>query len=231
GRPAVWRPQAWCGNECCHIGLRIAMPRKKRLPRTQPYVDGTGGVSRRPWRLQRWLLLGGMAAGVLLLAVGLLTLRERHSELPSQPAPPRAYQPVTDDAAFVGRAVCSTCHPEQERRWHGSHHDLAMQVANQQTVLGNFENATFTHRDVTTTFFRRNDQFFVRTEGPDGQLHDYAVAYTFGVTPLQQYLIAFPGGRYQALGIAWDSRPQAAGGQRWFHLYPGQQLAPGAPLH
>src|SRR5262249_19482557 len=153
------------------------------------------------------------------------------SEVTSQPAPPRAYQPVTDDAAFVGRAVCSTCHPEQERRWHGSHHDLAMQVANQQTVLGNFENATFTHRDVTTTFFRHNDQFFVRTEGPDGQLHDYEVAYTFGVTPLQQYLIAFPGGRSQAPCIACDSRPQAAGGQRWFHLYPEQQLVPGAPLH
>jgi len=106
-----------------------------------------------------------------------------------------------------------------------------MQGADEQTVLGNFDNATFTHRDVTTTFFRRDRKFFVRTDGPDGQLHDYEVAYTFGVAPLQQYLIAFPGGRYQALGIAWDSRPQAAGGQRWFHLYPEQRLAPGNPLH
>ena len=60
----------------------------------------------------------------------------------------------------------------------------------------------------------------VRTEGPDGALHDYEIAYTFGVYPLQQYLIAFPGGRYQALGIAWDSRPKDQGGQRWFPLYP-----------
>jgi len=36
----------------------------------------------------------------------------------------------------------------------------------------------------------------VRTEGPDGAPHDYEIAYTFGVAPLQQYLIAFPGGRY-----------------------------------
>jgi predicted CXXCH cytochrome family protein len=71
----------------------------------------------------------------------------------------------------------------------------------------------------------------VRTDGPDGALHDYPIAYTFGVYPLQQYLIAFPGGRYQALGIAWDSRPKDQGGQRWFHLYPGQQLKPGDPLH
>jgi Flp pilus assembly protein TadD len=106
-----------------------------------------------------------------------------------------------------------------------------MQVANEQTILGDFKNATFTYRDVTTTFFRRDSKFFVRTDGPDGQLHDYEIAYTFGVTPLQQYLIAFPGGRYQALGIAWDSRPQDVGGQRWFHLYPEQRLAPGNPLH
>ena len=42
--------------------------------------------------------------------------------------------------------------------------------------------------------------------------------------PLQQYLVEFPGGRLQALGIAWDSRPAGEGGQRWFHLYPDQEI-------
>jgi len=174
-----------------------------------------------------------VVAGVLvLLGIGLLMRPERRSQVASQPVPlPRTYPTSTGDTTFVGRAVCSTCHAEQDQRWHGSHHDLAMQVADEQTVLGNFNNVTFTHGDVTTTFFRRDGKFVVRTDGPDGQFHDYDVAYTFGVTPLQQYLIAFPGGRYQALGIAWDSRPQDAGGQRWFHLYPEQRLAPGNPLH
>ena len=67
----------------------------------------------------------------------------------------------------------------------------------------------------------------VRTDGPDGALHDYAIAYTFGVYPLQQYLIAMPGGRLQALGIAWDSRPREQGDQRWLHLYPDQKLRAG----
>ncbi len=49
--------------------------------------------------------------------------------------------------------------------------------------------------------------------------------------PLQQYLIEFPGGRMQALSIAWDSRPKAEGGQRWFHLYPGQNIKAGDWLH
>jgi hypothetical protein len=40
-----------------------------------------------------------------------------------------------------------------------------------------------------------------------------------------------PGGRLQALGVAWDSRPKEQGGQRWFHLYPDQNLKPGDALH
>jgi hypothetical protein len=135
------------------------MSRKKRIARKRQNFDRTGSAPPRPWRLPRWLtLLGGVVAGVLLLlGVGLLMQQARHREVASQPAPPpRAYQTGAGDATFVGRAVCSTCHLEQERRWHGSHHDLAMQVADEETVRGNFDNATFTHRDVTTTFFLRD---------------------------------------------------------------------------
>ncbi|HLK12133.1 MAG TPA: ammonia-forming cytochrome c nitrite reductase subunit c552 [Candidatus Binatia bacterium] len=87
------------------------------------------------------------------------------------------------------------------------------------------------HDGVTSTFFRNGEALIVRTDGSDGQLHDYTVAYTFGVAPLQQYLIGFPDGRYQALGIAWDARPRAAGGRRWFDLYPDERFRPGDPLH
>ena len=119
----------------------------------------------------------------------------------------------------------------RRRAWRGSHHDLAMQEATDKTVLGNFDGATFTYGDVTSRFFRRDGKFFVNTDGPDGKLADFEIRYTFGVTPLQQYLIAFPDGRMQALGIAWDSRPKDKGGQRWFHLYPDQNLRAGDPLH
>ncbi|MBF6571374.1 MAG: HEAT repeat domain-containing protein [Candidatus Binataceae bacterium] len=106
-----------------------------------------------------------------------------------------------------------------------------MQPAADSTVLGDFNHASFSHDGITTSFFRRDSRFMVRTDGPDGALHEYAIDYTFGVYPLQQYLIAMPGGRLQALGIAWDSRPRASGGHRWFFLYPGQQAAPADPLH
>ena len=134
-------------------------------------------------------------------------------------------------ATFVGAQACAGCHTALFDAWKGSHHALAMQKATESTVLSDFANASLEHFGVTTTFFRNGDEFMVRIGGPDGALHDYPVAYTFGVYPLQQYLIAFPGGRLQALGVAWDSRAKGQGGQRWFHLYPGQQLKPGHPLH
>jgi tetratricopeptide (TPR) repeat protein len=132
---------------------------------------------------------------------------------------------------FVGRESCAPCHEHETRLWSGSHHDLAMQEATERTVLGDFGDATFTHGGVTSTFFRREGRFFVRTDGPDGELDEFEIAYTFGAVPLQQYLIEFPGGRYQALSISWDTRPAEEGGQRWFHLYPDEEIAHDDPLH
>jgi tetratricopeptide (TPR) repeat protein len=125
---------------------------------------------------------------------------------------------------YVTSRVCAECHAAQLDAWRGSHHAQAMQEANAQTVLGNFGGARFSYAGVTSTFFTRAGKFFVNTDGPDGTLADYEVKYAFGVAPLQQYLVAFPDGRVQALGIAWDARRKAAGGQRWFHLYPGERV-------
>ncbi len=106
-----------------------------------------------------------------------------------------------------------------------------MQPATEATVLGDFNGAMLTYNGVSSRFFRRDGRFFVHTDGPDGALRDYRIDYTFGVAPLQQYLIRMPGGRLQALGIAWDSRPHAQGGQRWFHLYANERISAGSPLH
>ncbi|MCP3870003.1 MAG: tetratricopeptide repeat protein [Gammaproteobacteria bacterium] len=133
--------------------------------------------------------------------------------------------------AYVGRQVCMECHQEQATRWSGSHHDLAMDIASEKTVLGDFDDASVSHFGVTTLFYRKGDRFMVRTEGPEGKLRDYPIKYSFGVDPLQQYLIEFPGGRLQALSLAWDARPESKGGQRWFHLYPDEKIAHDDELH
>jgi tetratricopeptide (TPR) repeat protein len=134
-------------------------------------------------------------------------------------------------AGYVGSQACAVCHAEAAAAWQDSHHDLAMQRPTAQAVLGNFNDTEFSLAGVTTRFYRDGERYMIRTDGPNGELQDYAVSYTFGVEPLQQYLIALPGGRLQAFGIAWDSRPSDAGGQRWFHLYPDDPPKAGDPLH
>ncbi len=135
------------------------------------------------------------------------------------------------EAEFVGSAACAACHKTEYHEWLASHHAAAMQRATARTVLGKFDGATFRKGDIESVFFRRDGKFFVRTVGPNGAPADFEIKYTFGVYPLQQYLIALPGGRLQAFGIAWDSRPKAQNGQRWFDLYPKRALAPGDPLY
>ena len=126
---------------------------------------------------------------------------------------------------YIGRNSCKDCHEMEYDLFQHSDHDEAMDVATPETVLGDFDNTTFTNYGVTSRFFRSGDDFYVHTEGPGGVMQDYKISYTFGIRPLQQYLIAFPDGAYQCLPIAWDTRPESEGGQRWFHLYPDEKIA------
>jgi Flp pilus assembly protein TadD len=139
--------------------------------------------------------------------------------------------PDAPAATYVGSASCAECHAREFEAWRGSDHDLAMQVADADTVLGDFDGATLEHHGVTTTFLRRGEAFVVRTDGPDGALTEYEVAYTFGVDPLQQYLLPLGRGRLQAHTAAWDTRPAEQGGQRWFSLSPDEPIPPGDELH
>ena len=106
-----------------------------------------------------------------------------------------------------------------------------MDHATDKSVLGDFSNATFDYYGVKSRFFRKDGKFLVETDGPDGKLATFEVKYTFGIDPLQQYLVEFPDGRLQALSLAWDSRPKEQGGQRWFHLYPNEEIKHDDILH
>jgi predicted CXXCH cytochrome family protein len=90
-----------------------------------------------------------------------------------------------------------------------------MQAATPQTVLGNFAQSA-TNTGWRHVFSRRDDQFRVSIDAAQREQQAFDVRYTFGVYPLQQYLIPFPGGRLQVLDLAWDARERAQGGQRWF---------------
>jgi len=135
------------------------------------------------------------------------------------------------NAEYVGSITCRECHAAAYAAWETSHHSRAMQVAETGRVLGDFDDARFTYGSIASRFFQRDGTFLVRTDAADGTLQDFEVKYTFGVTPLQQYLIEMPNGRLQALSIAWDARAKPEGGQRWFHLYPGDGVDHSDELH
>ncbi|WP_117880521.1 tetratricopeptide repeat protein [Aureibaculum luteum] len=130
------------------------------------------------------------------------------------------------DAHFLGSESCKECHQDQFKDWKGSDHDRAMELPTRETVLAKFEGEVFKSQGVTSTFFIKDSVFYANTEGPDGLNHDYKVAYTFGVKPLQQYLVQFPDGAYQALRTAWDTEKEI-----WFDLYPDFKVVHSEWLH
>jgi predicted CXXCH cytochrome family protein len=171
--------------------------------------------------------IGAAITTVLVLSVGALWQLLSEESISQKFSSHSAVTPLR----FVGSDTCAGCHQAEAALWRGSQHKHAMDHANEKSVLGNFNNTTFDYYGVHSRFFRKDGKFFVKTDGPDGKLATFEVKYTFGIYPLQQYLIEFPDGRIQALSIAWDSRLKEQGGQRWFHLYPNENIRYDDILH
>ena len=131
---------------------------------------------------------------------------------------------------YVGRQTCAQCHNDQVHAWTGSHHDLAMDLTSDATVLADFDDATYTYEGLTSRMFRRDGNFYINTEGSDGQMADFEIKYVIGVEPLQQYMVEFDDGRVQVLRETWDTNRK-----QWFYAYPpdvkNERLAPDDPLH
>lgn len=130
------------------------------------------------------------------------------------------------DAAYVGDKSCQGCHTKEFDLWKQSDHFKAMEPANDSTVLGDFNNVSLTADGITSRFFRKEGKYFINTQGPDGVDQDFEVLYTFGYKPLQQYLVAFPGGKMQVPRMSWDVQKK-----KWFHQYAGQKIHHNDWLH
>jgi len=168
--------------------------------------------------LRRWEMIGLIALTTLVLAIPLSLL------WPARPG--TAPELAGTQAAFVGSNSCKDCHQIAYNRWIGSDHDLAMAVASDETVRGDFDDAVFDDGRVTTRFYRRDGKFLVHTEGPGGEMTEFEITHTFGHDPLQQYLVPFPGGRMQVLNVTWD-----AVREQWYRQYPGRDIPADDWLH
>jgi len=157
---------------------------------------------------------------VLLSALLFTACEDEHRESATvvQPFNERNTKYGTLYAQYTGSERCQSCHEQEYADWLGSDHDRSMMKADSTSVLANFD-TVFNGDGVTSRFFMENDRFFVNTQGSDGQYQDFEVLYTFGVRPLQQYMVQFPGGRLQCLRTAWDTNKKV-----WFDLYPDTQV-------
>jgi tetratricopeptide (TPR) repeat protein len=156
--------------------------------------------------MTHWKIAGLIATLIIVLSVPAYMLKEKYFHRPT------VARPV---ATFVGSKKCMDCHRAEYDKWQNSHHDRAMDVAGDVSVLGDFNNAVVEFHGVTTRFYRKDDKFFVHTQGPDGKMGEFEVTHAFGWYPLQQYLVPFAGGRLQCLPIAWNVNEK-----KWYHLYP-----------
>ena len=134
-------------------------------------------------------------------------------------------------SSYVGATACQSCHQEQWQDWKGSDHDKAMQVATETSVLGQFKGQSVEIGKMSARFFRKDEGFWVETDGHDGKVRPYQVIYSFGHYPLQQYLVKGAKGRFQVLPFAWDSRSTDDGGQKWFHIYGQENILHNDRLH
>ncbi|MBU3918214.1 tetratricopeptide repeat protein [bacterium] len=155
---------------------------------------------------KKWTIIGIVATLIIALSLPLYLLKTEIL------FPRPTTRPLSLDT-FVGKEKCVECHQPEYKKWLNSHHDKAMDVATDNTVLGDFNDNVFKDNGITARFFRKKDLFYVHTQGPDGILADFQITHTFGVYPLQQYLIPFSGGRLQCLSIAWDIERK-----KWYSL-------------
>src|SRR5664279_212666 len=117
------------------------------------------------------LSLGAITAAVVILAICAVVAWRWSSRVHGQET---KLASLATSAAYVGQERCAQCHAEQVQSWRTSHHALAMQVANDSTVLGNFNNAQFSKDGVTSSFFKKDSKYYVRA---DGKLQDYDFPY------------------------------------------------------
>ncbi len=155
--------------------------------------------------MNNWKIISNIALALILLSAPAYLLKNYMGG--------KGENEENSKARFVGSKSCLECHKREYDDWLKSDHYMAMAPAADSTVLGDFNNSTFTYKGFTSKFYKKDGKFFVHTQGVDKKPGDFEISYTFGVRPLQQYLIPFDRGRYQCLPIPWDSDKM-----RWYHL-------------
>ncbi|MBW8185990.1 tetratricopeptide repeat protein [Shewanella nanhaiensis] len=144
---------------------------------------------------------------------------------------------ASEKAQPKSNTSCISCHQQEAGHWQQSDHAKAMAIATEANVLGDFSSVDIQHYGQRAHFYHKSGKYFAdisydKTEKQPGKAkQSFEVKYSFGHYPLQQYLVETGKGKLQVLPFAWDSRPKTEGGQRWYHNYQNEAIAPNDRLH
>jgi hypothetical protein len=89
--------------------------------------------------MREWQKAGLVVLALLALVVAIYATQDTRREATGSVSLPA-------EGDFVGREQCAGCHADAYEQWLGSDHDNAMDVATDDTVLGDFDNAEFMTR-------------------------------------------------------------------------------------
>jgi tetratricopeptide (TPR) repeat protein len=126
-------------------------------------------------------------------------------------------------AQYGGSESCKDCHEEEYDLWKKSNHGLAERLVQPDRDRADFDPAqTFKHGTQTSTASWSNGVAFLTSIGLSRKPEAHAIARVIGNDPLLQYLVPFPGGRFQILEASYD--PHSS---QWFNAYGNDDRQPG----
>ena len=141
---------------------------------------------------------------------------------------PPIRMPLLEDERTVfgkygGSASCRECHEEAFDLWEESSHALAERPVKSERDRAAFDPPrSFRHGAQSSEARWVAGAAEVTSAGLSGQPETHRVARVIGHGPLRQFLVPFPGGRFQALEASYDPRSN-----EWFNVYGGEDRRPG----
>ncbi len=179
-------------------------------------------------RLLLWLVLTGSITALAGIG-GSLVWREPPSPSPAPVPLPRSKGSdggtsilETTPSTFVGSAACSSCHTVEHDAWAGSHHALAERACDPERDGPAFRpERKVPHGSLESVARESAGRLEVVTAGPSGVVQAYSPIRVIGVAPLEQFIVPFPGGRFQVMSLAYDRARN-----EWFDVFGSEDRKP-----
>lgn len=168
---------------------------------------------------------------LLLLSIGILIAGVWLFYSNSQQAPTDVVQNVTMYSpadrqifsSYGGSSSCKKCHEEEYNDWKFSHHALAERPPEAEIDNAAFNpSRTFNHGTQHSDIGITLGNYQVTSLGLSNTYEPHKVSRVIGTDPLRQYLVNYPGGRYQTLEASYDPNRN-----EWFNVYGNEDRKPG----